>query len=119
MNWQDYYALAQSLRARSDWLFAQGEHQYASEGVWGALRYASRALKARYGGANGNRSLEKGYIPGRPNSSDAVNARVSRWSSANALHKHFYNSNLPAARLAECRNATAILPDEAFGVLGA
>ena len=64
MNWQDYYAIAQSLRARSDWLFAQGEHQYASKGVWGTLRYASRALKARYGGANGNRSLEKGLYPG-------------------------------------------------------
>ena len=78
MNWRDYYAIAQSLRARSDWLFAQGEHQYASEGVWGALRYASRALKARYGGADGNRSLEKGYIPGRPNSPVAVDVRIAR-----------------------------------------
>ena len=119
MNWQDYYALAQSLRARADWLFAQGEHQYASEGVWGALRYASRALKARYGGADDNRSLEKGYIPGRPNSPDAVNVRLSRWASANDLHKHFYNSNLPADRLVESRSAAALLLDEAFGVLDA
>ena len=117
MNWQDYYALAQSLRTRSDWLFARGEHQYASEGVWGALRYASRALKARYGGVDGNRSLEKGYIPGRPNSPVAVAARIARWWAANDLHKHFYNSNLTAAQLAESRNAAALLLDEAFAAL--
>ena len=119
MNWQDYYAIAQSLRARSDWLFAQGEHQYASEGVWGALRYASRALKARYGGAAGDRSLEKGYIPGRPNSPAAVDVRIARWRSANELHKHFYNSNLPAARLAERRSSATLLLDEALGALAA
>ena len=119
MNWQDYYAIAQSLRARADWLFAQGEHQYASEGVWGALRYASRALKARYGGADGNRSLEKGYIPGRPNSPAAVDARISRWRSANELHKHFYNSDLPAVKLAARRSEATGLLDEAFGVLNA
>ena len=117
MNWQDFYALAQSLRARSDWLFAQGEHQYASEGVWGALRYASRALKARYGGADGNRSLEKGYIPGRPNDPGEVAARLLRWAAANELHKHFYNSNLPADRLAANRNEATELLDEAFGAL--
>ena len=117
MNWQDYYAIAQSLRARSDWLFARGEHQYASEGVWGALRYASRALKARYGGADGSRSLEKGYIPGQPNSPDAVNARLSRWASANDLHKHFYNSNLSSDLLAERRRSATLLLDEAFGAL--
>ena len=118
MNWQDFYALAQSLRARSDWLFAQGEHQYASEGVWGALRYASRALKARYGGADGNRSLEKGYIPGRLNSQYDVDARTARWRAANDLHKHFYNSNLTAAQLAISRNEATLLLDEAFGALG-
>ena len=117
MNWQDYYAIAQSLRARSDWLFAQGEHQYASEGVWGALRYASRALKARYGGADGNRSLEKGYIPGRPNSLVAVDARIVLWSSAKALHRHFYNSNLTAVQLATRRSEATELLDEAFGAL--
>ena len=119
MNWQDYYAIAQSLRARSDWLFAQGEHQYASEGVWGALRYASRALKARYGGANGNHSLEKGYIPGQSNSPVAVDARISRWRSANELHKHFYNSNLPAVKLTTRRGEAAELLDEAFAALNA
>ena len=25
MNWQDYYAVAKSLRARAEWLFARGE----------------------------------------------------------------------------------------------
>ena len=119
MNWQDFYALAQSLRARSDWLFARGEHQYACEGVWGALRYASRALKARYGGADGNRSLEKGYIPGRLNSPAAVDDRLLRWWAANELHKHFYNSNLNAAQLAERRSSATLLLDEAFGVLDA
>ena len=119
MNWQDFYALAQSLRARSDWLFAQGEHQYASEGVWGALRYASRALKARYGGADGNRSLEKGYIPGRPNHPGEVEIRITQWRSANELHKHFYNSNLPADRLAVNRSEATELLDEAFGALAA
>ena len=119
MNWQDFYALSQSLRARSDWLFARGEHQYASEGVWGALRYASRALKARYGGANGNRSLEKGYIPGRPNHPVAVAIRIARWRSANELHKHFYNSNLTPVQLATSRNEAALLLDEAFGALDA
>ena len=117
MNWQDFYALAQSLRARSDWLFARGEHQYASEGVWGALRYASRALKARYGGGNGNRSLEKGYIPGRPNNPGEVDARLLQWRSANELHKHFYNSNLTAVQLATHRNDATALLDEAFGAL--
>ena len=117
MNWQDYYAIAQSLRSRSDWLFAQGEHQYASEGVWGALRYASRALKARYGGADGNRSLEKGYIPGRLNNPVAVGYRTSRWQSANALHKHFYNSNLTAVQLDTRRSEATELLDEAFGAL--
>ena len=119
MNWQDFYALAQSLRTRSDWLFARGEHQYACEGVWGALRYASRALKARYGGADGNRSLEKGYIPGRPNGPAEVENRIAGWWSANELHKHFYNSNLPAARLAERRTEATELLDEAFGALDA
>ena len=119
MNWQEFYALAQSLRARSDWLFARGEHQYASEGVWGALRYASRALKARYGGADGNRSLEKGYIPRQSNSPVEVRTRISRWSAAKDLHKHFYNSNLTAVQLAESRTAAALLLDEAFGVLDA
>ena len=119
MNWQDFYALAQSLRARSDWLFAQGEHQYASEGVWGALRYASRALKARYGGANGNRSLEKGYIPGRANLPVDVENRIALWRSANELHKHFYNSNLTAVQLAARRNEATRLLDEAFGALAA
>ena len=119
MNWQDYYAIAQSLRSRADWLFAQGEHQYASEGVWGALRYASRALKARYGGADGNRSLEKGYIPGRLNSPVAVDYRIMLLRSASELHKHFYNSNLPLDRLAERRNEAAELLDEAFGALNA
>ena len=119
MNWQDFYALAQSLRARSDWLFARGEHQYASEGVWGALRYASRALKARYGGADGNRSLEKGYIPGQPNNPGEVDARLLRWASANELHKHFYNSNLTAVQLAARRNDATNLLDEAFGALAA
>ena len=117
MNWQDFYALAQSLRARSDWLFARGEHQYASEGVWGALRYASRALKARYGGGAGNRSLEKGYIPGRPNRPAEVAARLLRWTSANELHKHFYNSNLTAVQLATRRNDATDLLDEAFAAL--
>ena len=115
MTWQDYYEIAQSLRARSDWLFAQGEHQYASAGVWGALRYASRALKARYGGADGNRSLEKGYLPGQANGRDEVNARKSRWASAELLHRHFYNSNLPADRLAVNRNEATELLGEAFG----
>ena len=119
MNWQDFYALAQSLRTRSDWLFAQGEHQYASEGVWGALRYASRALKARYGGASGNRSLEKGYIPGRPNRPVEVTIRIARWRAAYELHKHFYNSNLTAVRLAARRNDATRLLDEAFGALDA
>ena len=119
MNWQDFYALAQSLRARADWLFAQGEHQYASEGVWGALRYASRALKARYGGANGNRSLEKGYIPGRSNRPVDVENRLLRWRSANELHKHFYNSNLDGVQLAERRHSATLLLDEAFGALEA
>ena len=119
MNWQDFYALAQSLRARSDWLFARGEHQYASEGVWGALRYASRALKARYGGADGNRSLEKGYVPGRPNGPSEVERRIALWWSANELHKHFYNSNLTAVQLAARRNEATELLDEAFGALAA
>ena len=119
MNWQDFYALAQSLRARSDWLFARGEHQYASEGVWGALRYASRALKARYGGAEGNRSLEKGYIPGRSNHPGEVDARLLRWAFANELHKHFYNSNLTAVQLATSRSEATLLLDEAFGALAA
>ena len=119
MNWQDFYALAQSLRARSDWLFARGEHQYASEGAWGALRYASRALKARYGGADGNRSLEKGYIPGRPNNPGEVDTRLLQWRSANELHKHFYNSNLTAVQLATHRNDATVLLDEAFAALAA
>ena len=119
MTWQDYYAIAQSLRARSDWLFAQGEHQYASEGVWGALRYASRALKGRYGAVAGNLTLEKGYLPGQANNRDEVNARKSRWASAERLHRHFYNSDLPADRLAARRNEATLLLDEAFGALEA
>ena len=119
MNWQDYYEIAQSLRARSDWLFAQGEHQYASEGVWGALRYASRALKGRYGAVAGNLTLEKGYLPGQANGRDAVDARMSRWASAERLHKHFYNSNLTAVQLAARRNDATALLDEAFGALAA
>ena len=119
MTWQDCYEIAKSLRARSDWLFAQGEHQYASEGVWGTLHYASRALKARYGGADGNLSLEKGYIPGQPNSPGAVNARIARWRAARRLHRHFYNSNLTGVQLAERRHSATLLLDEAFGALDA
>ena len=119
MTWQDYYAIAQSLRARSDWLFAQGEHQYASEGVWGALRYASRALKGRYGAVAGNLTLEKGYLPGQVNSRDEVNARMRRWASAERLHRHFYNSNLTGVQLAERRHSATLLLDEAFGALDA
>ena len=117
MTWQDYYEIAQSLRARSDWLFDQGEHQYASEGVWGALRYASRALKGRYGAVAGNLTLEKGYLPGQANGRDEVNARKSRWASAERLHRHFYNSDLPADRLVARRNDATLLLDEAFGAL--
>ena len=117
MTWQDYYAIAQSLRARADWLFAQGEHQYASEGVWGALRYASRALKGRYGAVSGNLTLEKGYLPGQANGRDEVNARMRRWASAERLHRHFYNSNLTGVQLAERRHSATLLLDEAFGAL--
>ena len=119
MNWQDYYAVAKSLRARADWLFAQGEHQYAGEGIWGALHYASRALKGRYGPAPGNRSLEKGYLHGQSNNPGEVQVRVSRWASAKRLHRHFYNSNLNGARLAVNRAAATELLDEAFGALDA
>ena len=115
MNWQDCYAIAKSLREDVDWLFAQGRHQYASEGVWGAMHYASRALKARYGGL----SLEKGYIPGQYNSQDAVDARIALWRSARRLHRHFYNSNLTAVQLAVNRNDATVLLDEAFGALDA
>ena len=69
MTWQDYYEIAQSLRARSDWLFAQGEHQYASEGIWGALRYASRAVtlwrSSRQPHAGERLSAGTGQWPGR------------------------------------------------------
>lgn len=119
MNWQDYYAVAKSLRVRADWLFAQGEHQYAGEGIWGALHYASRALKGRYGPAPGNRSLEKGYLHGQSNNPDEVSARMSRWASAKDLHRHFYNSNLNATQLAVNRAAATELLDEAFGALDA
>ena len=119
MNWQDYYAIAQSMRARSNWLFAQGEHQYASEGVWGALHYAARALKGRYGAVAGNLTLEKGYLPGQTNNRAEVNFRASQWGAAERLHRHFYNSNLNAARLAESRNAAAELLNAAFGALDA
>ena len=119
MTWQYYYAIAQSLRARAEWLFAQGEHQYASEGVWGALRYASRALKGRYGAVSGNLTLEKGYLPGQANGRDEVNARMRRWASAERLHRHFYNSNLTGVQLAERRHSAMLLLDEAFGVLAA
>ena len=119
MNWQDCYAIAKSLREDADRLFAQGKHQYASEGVWGAMHYASRALKARYGGANGSLSLEKGYIPGQSNSRDAVDARIALWRSARRLHRHFYNSNLTAVQLAVNRNDATVLLDEAFGALDA
>ena len=115
MNWQDCYAIAKSLREDADRLFAQGRHQYASEGVWGAMHYASRALKARYGGL----SLEKGYIPGQSNSQDAVDARIALWRSARRLHRHFYNSNLSADRLASNRREATELLDEAFGALDA
>ena len=119
MNWQDYYAVAKSLRERSDWLFDRGEHQYASEGVWGALQYAARALKGRYGAVAGNLALERGYLPGKSNSRAEVEVRTAQWGSAKRLHRHFYNSNLPAARLAESRNEAAALLDEAFGALDA
>ena len=107
------------MRARSDWLFTHGEHQYASEGVWGALHYAARALKGRYGAVAGNLTLEKGYLPGQTNNRAEVNFRASQWGAAERLHRHFYNSNLNAARLAESRNAAAELLNAAFGALDA
>ena len=107
------------MRARSDWLFAPGEHQYASAGIWGALHYASRALKARYGAVAGNLTFEKGYLPGAANSRAEVNARASQWGSAERLHRHFYNSSLTATQLAERRSSAMRLLDAAFGVLDA
>ena len=107
------------MRARSDWLFAPGEHQYASEGVWGALHYAARALKGRYGAVAGNLTLEKGYLPGQTNNRAEVNARASQWGSAERLHRHFYNSSLTATQLAERRNSATRLLDTAFGALDA
>ena len=116
MTWQELYEIARSLRQRADLLFDQNEHQYASEGIWGALHYTARALAECFGRSAG-RSLNDGHIPGRPNSPDDVVRRKRRWRAARRLHQHFYNSNLDTLQLARNRAAATRLLDEAFGAL--
>ena len=49
MTWQEHYEIARSLRQRADRLFGENEHQYASEGIWGALHYTARAMAECFG----------------------------------------------------------------------
>lgn len=116
MTWQECYEIAASLRQRADRLFDENEHQYAGEGVWGALHYTARALAERFG-RNAGQSLSDGYIPERPNSPDDVSRRKQRWRAARRLHQHFYNSNLDLLQLTRNRAAATRLLDEAFAVL--
>ena len=116
MTWQELYEIARSLRQRADRLFDQNEDQLASEGVWGALHYVGRALAERFGRAAG-RSFSDGYIPRRPNSPADIIQRKRSWRAARRLHRHFYNSNLDARRLANDRALATELLDEALGVL--
>ena len=118
MSWQDDYAIARSMLASSDRLFAAGEHQYASEGVWGALQYAAKALVGRYGRAPGS-SLNRGYIPELANEPEVMEERAVRWDAAHRLHRHFYNNNLNPDQRREYRASAGGLLDEAFGVLEA
>lgn len=116
MNWQELYAIARLLRQRADWLFDRNEEQLASESIWGALHYTGRALAERFGRSAGG-SFNDGYIPGRSNSPGEVSQRKRRWRAARRLHRHFYNSNLDARRLASDRALATELLDEASGVL--
>ncbi len=116
MTWQELYAIARSLRQRADQLFDENENQLASEGIWGALHYAGRALAECFGRAAGG-SFNDGYIPGRSNFPGDIGQRKRSWRAARRLHRHFYNSNLDARRLANDRALATELLNEAFGVL--
>ena len=116
MTWQERYEIARSLRRRSDQLFAQNEHQYASEGIWGSLHYSARAMAERFGRRAGL-SLSDGYIPGQSNSPGDIGRRKQQWRSAQRLHQHFYNSNLDTLQLTRNRLAANRLLDEAFAAL--
>ena len=118
MTWQEYYAIAQSLRRRAEWLFDRGEDQYGSEGIWGALHYASKALAERFGRTRGQ-SLRDGHIPTRSNTPSDVRLRIRQWRAANLLHRHFYNSNMRPDQLLQNRAEATGLLDEAFAALDA
>ena len=118
MTWQEFYAIARSLRQRADWLFDRSEYQLASEGIWGALHYTARALAECFGRAAGQ-SLSDGSIPGRPNLPSDISQRKRQWRAARALHIHFYNSNLSVIELERSRAQATALLDEAFAVLDA
>ena len=116
MTWQELHEIARSLRRQADRLFNENESQLGSESIWGALHYTGRALAERFGRAAGQ-SLSDGYIPGQPNSPADISQRKRRWRAARRLHRHFYNSNLDARRLANDRALATGLLDEAFTVL--
>ena len=116
MTWQEYYAIAQSLGRRSDWLFDQNEDQYACEGIWGALHYTSKALAEHFGRSRGQ-SLRDGYIPSRSNTQNDMGVRIRQWRAANLLHRHFYNSNLSVEQLVRNRAEATDLLNEAFTAL--
>ena len=116
MTWQEHYAIARSLRQRADWLFGRNETQYACEGIWGALHYASKALAERFGRTRGQ-SLRDGHIPTRPNAQNDVRLRIRQWRASNLLHRHFYNSNLSDNQLVQNRAEATGLLEEAFAAL--
>ena len=116
MTWQEFYTIARLLRERADWLFDRNENQLASEGIWGALHYAGRALVECFGRSAGG-SFNDGYIPGRPNLPGAVSQRTRQWNAAHRLHLHFYNSNLDDRRLENDRALATELLNEAFVAL--
>ena len=116
MTWQEHYEIARSLRQRADRLFGENEHQYASEGIWGALHYTARAMAECFG-RSPSQSLSAGFIPGHTNSFEDIDQRKQCWRAALRLHRHFYNSNLGATELARTRAQATALLDEAFGVL--
>ena len=116
MGWQANYEIAQSLRKLSASLWEQGEHRYASVGIYGALRYADKARSERYSPALGQ-SFKDGFAPGRPNEIDDIVERRLRWATASRLERHFYSNNLAVAHLMMAREAATELLDEAFAVL--